>query len=594
MCADLATLLKARATVALDIDPAGRVLVGDDRTGSMQLYEIAPDGVWTQLTHLDDRCTGRYLRGERAVVVEHDLGGNERGQISLLRLDEPAAELTPLVHDPGYIHNILHVLPGRVIYATNRRNGVDFDVVVRDLGNGTDRVLYDNGGWVMQVAVAPDEAHVVLARPGGAPHSQQLLLVEVASGKVDELAPFDEPARAFNPQWLPDSSGFVFTTNSGREFTGVAKFELSSRSWEFIVTGKDDIIGWLAPDGSRLLYSARHDGADGLWVEPNGAADLPSRPSPVPLPEGSLATWIFGPVWSPDGAYLALTVNAPTEPGDVYVWDGDTVRRITDSSAELDKSGLRTPESHQIPTPDGEQVPALLYRLPAGDGSVVVLIHGGPESESVRSWNPVVQALLSAGHAVVLPNVRGSTGFGKRWTSLDDVRLRLDSVADLAAVHAWLPTVGLDADRAALYGGSYGGYMVLAGLTMQPQLWAAGVDIVGISSLVTFLENTSRYRRAAREREYGTLEHDREFLVQASPLTHIAAVRAPLLIVHGANDPRVPLSEAEQLAAAVRSAGVECDMFVYDDEGHGLSKLRNRLDAYPRVVEFLNRHLAAG
>ncbi|HEX3811788.1 MAG TPA: S9 family peptidase [Mycobacteriales bacterium] len=591
MPVDIATLLKARATIAYDIDATGRVLVGDDQTGSMQLYEITPGGDWTQLTKLDDRCSGRYLPGERTVVVEHDLGGNERGQLSLLRLDDPTAELTPLVHDERFIHNILDTLPGRVVYATNRRNGVDFDVVVREIASGADRVLYDGGGWIMRVAVAPDEAHVVLNRPGGAPNSQQLLLVETRTGQVDELAAFDEPARNGFPQWLPDSTGFVFTTNSGRDFSGVARYELANRSWDYIVTGTDDITGWLAPDGSRLLYSVRNDGADALWIEPNGTGDIPSRPSPVEIPAGSLATWLHAPIWSPGAEFLALTVGNPTEPGDVYVWDGGSVRRITDSSPELDKASFVTPESHRIPTPDGEQIPCFLYRPADGGGSVVLLIHGGPESESVRSWSPVVQALVSAGHTVAVPNVRGSTGYGKRWASLDDVRLRLDSVADLSAVHSWLPSVGLDADRAALYGGSYGGYMVLAGLTMQPELWAAGVDIVGMSSLVTFLENTSSYRRAAREREYGTLAEDRDFLREASPLTHIDAVRAPLLILHGANDPRVPLSEAEQLADAVRSAGVECEMCVYDDEGHGLSKLRNKLDAYPRVIEFLNRQL---
>lgn len=592
MSVDVATLLKARATLAYDIDAAGRVLAGDDQSGSTQLYEIAPDGTWTQLTQLGERCSGRYLPGERAVVVEHDLGGNERMQLSLLRLDDPDRTLNPLVYDERFVHNILDVRPGRVIYATNRRNSIDFDVVVRDVATGEDRVLYDGGGWIMQVAVAPDESHVVLARPGGAPNSQQLLLVDARTGQVDELAPFDEPTRAGFAQWLPDSSGFVFTTNSGRDFSGVAKYDLASRSWAFLVTGSDDITGWLAPDGSQLLYSVRHDGADSLWVHRSGTDVIPQQPSPVDIPADSMATWLHAPVWSPGAEFLAVTVSSPTEPGDVYVFDSASVRRVTNSSMELDKSLLQSPESHRIPAQDGEQIPCFLYRPEHGDGSVVILIHGGPESQAVRTWHPVVQALLAAGHTVAVPNVRGSSGYGKRWTSLDDVRLRLDSVADLAAVRRWLPSVGLDTDRVALYGGSYGGYMVLAGLSMQPELWAAGVDIVGISSLVTFLENTSRYRRAAREREYGTLEHDRDFLVDASPLSHIAAVRAPLLILHGANDPRVPLSEADQVADAVRSRGVPCEMFVYDDEGHGLNKLHNRLDAYPRVVDFLSRHLS--
>jgi dipeptidyl aminopeptidase/acylaminoacyl peptidase len=187
--------------------------------------------------------------------------------------------------------------------------------------------------------------------------------------------------------------------------------------------------------------------------------------------------------------------------------------------------------------------------------------------------------------------VRGSTGYGKRWYSLDDLDKRLDSVADLAALHDWLPSRDLDPERSALWGGSYGGYMVLAGVSMQPERWAAGVDIVGMSSLVTFLENTSGYRRAFREREYGSLEHHRDLLEKASPITYLDQMVAPLFVIHGANDPRVPLSEAKQVVAALEAKGVECELRVYDDEGHGLAKRVNRLDAYPAAMAFLARVL---
>jgi dipeptidyl aminopeptidase/acylaminoacyl peptidase len=209
----------------------------------------------------------------------------------------------------------------------------------------------------------------------------------------------------------------------------------------------------------------------------------------------------------------------------------------------------------------------------------------------MRSFDPVIQALLASGYAVVVPNVRGSTGYGKRYASLDDTIRRLDSVRDLASVHGALESLRFDPGRAALWGGSYGGYMTLAGLAFQPELWAAGVDIVGISNLVTFLENTSAYRRAHREREYGSLTDDREFLTEASPLTHVDAIRAPLFVIHGRNDPRVPLSEAEQLVASLGRRGVRHELLIYDDEGHGLARLTNQLDAYPRAIQFLDEVL---
>lgn len=189
--------------------------------------------------------------------------------------------------------------------------------------------------------------------------------------------------------------------------------------------------------------------------------------------------------------------------------------------------------------------------------------------------------------------MRGSTGYGKTFVHLDDVEKRMDSVADLAHGAYWLreqPEV--DPARIAVYGGSYGGFMVLAALTAYPDLWAAGVDIVGISNFVTFLENTGADRRSAREAEYGRLARDRELLTRISPIHQVDKIRAPLMVIHGANDPRVPLGEAEQIVNALRARNVPVEFLVYPDEGHGLVKLANKLDAYPKVADFLDRHLA--
>jgi dipeptidyl aminopeptidase/acylaminoacyl peptidase len=218
-------------------------------------------------------------------------------------------------------------------------------------------------------------------------------------------------------------------------------------------------------------------------------------------------------------------------------------------------------------------------------------VHGGPESRFVPRYDPFIIRLVAAGIAVVAPNVRGSAGWGRRFTSLDDRRLRLNSVRDLSALHGSLAERAIDATRVAVIGASYGGYMTLAALAFSPDLWAAGIATVGISSLVTFLENTSPYRRRFREVEYGFLDTDRDFLVEASPITRVADMRAPLMLVHGANDPRVPVGEARQLHEMLRARGVDSELLIYDDEGHGLAKRVNRLDAYPRMFDFLRRNL---
>jgi dipeptidyl aminopeptidase/acylaminoacyl peptidase len=589
----LLELLRARTWRAFDIDDDGRVLAGWDDSGSVQLVEIAPDGTRTVLTDLPGSCSGRYLPGERMVVVQHDDGGNERGQLSVLDPEVPFT-LAPLVHDPAFIHSLAEVLPGRVVYRTNRRNGIDFDVVVRNVTAGLEEVVHDGGGNVAEVSLSPDSRYVLIGVIGAQPMSTQLLLVDNLASTPDravrELTGADEHARFENVHWLPDSSGLVLTTDRTTDRTVVARLDLDTDELTVLVAGEHDTTAWLSPDGTTLLCEANADGWSSLSLTALDGSGAREVVLPVP---GVVGGRFPAPVFSPDSATVAISFTAPGEPGSVLLLDvvSGTVRTVVGEPVE----GAVSPSSHLVPTPDGERVPCHVYTPTSPTalaGSSVVNVHGGPEGQSRPEFTPVVQALVAAGHTVLVPNVRGSVGYGKRWYSLDDVRLRLDSVADLAALHEWLPSQGLDPARAALWGGSYGGYMVLMGCAFQPERWAAGVDIVGMSSLVTFLENTSPYRRAAREREYGTLARDREFLTGASALSRIDDLRAPLVVIHGANDPRVPLSEAEQLHAALTARGVECELLVYPDEGHGLAKRVNREDAYPRALEFLARHLA--
>lgn len=603
MSFDIVRLLEQPTWRAFDIDPEGRVLAGSDETGSVQLVEIAPDGTSTPLTALPGAASGRYLPGERTVVVQHDTNGNERGQLSLLRLDGSSCELpakvddlVPLAHDPEHVHRILDVLPDHVLYSTNRRNGVDFDVVLHSTVTGEEHTVYDDGGLVLKAALSPDASSLALTLPGKPPLSDQVLLVSVTTGEVTALTSASEHARYSHPRWLPDSSGLVVTTNAGRDLAGIARLDPHTGRHEWLVTSDEhELAGWLSPDGTTLLVQANDDGAARVSLHDGGTGAL--RQS-VSLPASGWTEFPLPfPVWSSDSRFVALSFSAPTVPGDALLVDRTSgeLRALTDSAAKLRGERLVEPTVHRVSTSDGERVPCFVFR-PENDGALagssVTIVHGGPEAQSVRLFNPIVQALVAQGHTVLVPNVRGSTGYGKRWYSADDVRRRLDSVADLAALHDWLPALGLDPSRAALWGGSYGGYMVLAGLAFQPERWAAGVDIVGISSLVTFLTNTAPYRRAHREREYGSLADDLDFLHEASPLRRVSAISAPLFVIHGVNDPRVPLSEAEQISDALHAKGIECELLVYADEGHGLAKRANRLDAYPRALGFLARHLA--
>ncbi|WP_370864629.1 S9 family peptidase [Nocardioides agariphilus] len=599
------SLLDIRLWAAFDIDAEGRVLAGNDDLGSLQLVEVDPDGTTTALTDLPSRCAGRYVPGRRQVLVEHDNGGDEKWQISLLDLTTPLGrparldDLTPVVSDPDHMNVLYDVTSASLIYSTNRRNDVDMDIVVRDLDTGQESVVFDDGGYVIGSSVSHDERSVAVTRLSLVPAST-LVSVAGPSSSV-ALTDAEEPASHFVAGWAADDQSLVVSSDHAQEFHGVWALGLDG-SWRSLVTSDDhDVAATLSRDGSAMVVMHHVDGADTLAVH---EADGTHR---VDVDLGPVHPLIVR--WSADGSRFVVAATTPTDPGSILSVDAHTgaVTLLVDGRESIPpdlRERLVTPTVHRIPTPDGEQVPCFRFAAaPTGDesdaalarasvGASVLHIHGGPESEAVQMYSAVWQALALCGFEVLVPNVRGSSGYGRRWVSLDDVELRLDSVADLAAIHDWLPTVGLDASRSALWGGSYGGYMVLAGLAMQPERWAAGVDIVGISSLVTFLENTSAYRRAYREREYGFLDQHREFLEKASPLTYLDDLVAPLFVIHGANDPRVPLSEAEQIKAALDDKGVDCELRVYPDEGHGLAKRANRLDAYPDAIEFLVQHLS--
>lgn len=599
-------LLNLPSWRAYDVDDAGRVLAGYNESGSIQLVELDPDGSATRLTSLQGPCDGRYLPGARAVIVEHDQGGDERRQLSLLRLDHPLAhpvglsELEPLARDQRFFHKLADVASGRVAYTTNRRNSVDYDVVVLDVASANETVIYQEGGAIVEVSLGSDADSVVLTRRIPEPMSQQLLAVDAAGREVRTLTDPQERARHLRPYPTSSRGALIVTTNRERDFTVIARLELATGIWtELVAVDGHDVTGWLSPDERLILAMTNDDGVARLGLH-EAATGKFLRDAELPGDGWAAEPAVPDPIWSPDSRSVVISFTSPSTPGDILRIDVETgsFTRLAESTGSVVDGQLVEPESYRVPSFDGELIPCFIYRHPVPEdaaltGSCVFHLHGGPESQAVRAFNPIIQALASAGHVVVVPNVRGSNGYGKRWYSADDVRLRLDSVRDLASLHAWLPARGLDPARAALWGVSYGGYLVLAGLAFQPELWAAGVDIVGISSLVTFLENTSRYRRAQREPEYGSLDQDRDFLEQASPLGSVDAIRAPLFIIHGANDPRVPLTEARQIAAALKAHDIECELLVYEDEGHGLAKRANRLDAYPRAMKFLAQHLRA-
>jgi len=300
--------------------------------------------------------------------------------------------------------------------------------------------------------------------------------------------------------------------------------------------------------------------------------------------------------FSETGEKLAFVFSGPRYNTDIWVWELEKERltQVTHSStAGIPQESFTEPQLVRYTSFDGRKIPAFLY-LPRKTGRfpVIVHIHGGPEAQERVWFDPIFQYFLNRGYAVFAPNVRGSTGYGKAYTHLDDVELREDSVKDIVYGVEYLKTIAqVNPEKIAVMGGSYGGYMVLAALTKYPNLWTAGVDIVGISNFKTFLKNTGAYRRKWRIAEYGDPQRDSELLERISPINHVDKIKAPLMVIQGANDPRVPQSEAEQIVQAIKERNGVVEYLLFPDEGHGISKLPNRIKAYTAIVDFLDRHL---
>ncbi len=593
----LRDLLEMRTAVPADLTADGSsALVASDLGGTMQLYRQVVGGrELVQLTDLPEPVGGFFLPASGRILLQMDEGGNELEQLYVLDADpEPGAVPEPLVVEPGYFHRTPSASrDGRLLaYACNRRDGVDFDVYVRELDSGVERLVFAPGGWCDVAGFSPDGATLAVLVATERSGDNDLHLVDVESGESFSAVPHDDDSEVGPPAWLPESDAFLFATSVGRNTVGIARYVVAERSWQYVIEAEWDIGCAIDEAGRALLVDWNADGYTRLELRDPRSLDLRRE---VELPgRGVAAAFVF----SPDGHRLAYHFSSPLVAGDVWNCDTETraSERLTESPSGVPAGELVEPELHRFASFDGESVPVFLYR-PAGEGPfpVVIMIHGGPEAQLRPIFSPLAQFFVTKGFAVAAPNVRGSTGYGKRYEHLDDVHKRLDSVRDLAALHDWLGTVEwVDAGRAILYGGSYGGYMVLAGLAFHPERWAAAIEIVGISSLVSFLEHTAPWRRAFREREYGSLERDREFLLEVSPLTHVDRIRAPLFIIHGANDPRVPVGEARQIHRSLTDRGIPCELVVYDDEGHGLKRLSNRLDAYPKAIAFLENVLASG
>lgn len=561
-----------------------------NRSGVNQVWKKdLKTGEEKQLTNYAERIGGVHIKNG-SVFFTMDLGGNENEQIHVLR---EGAEAVNLTNNNAARHQFGGIKPDgkTIVYSCNARTPQTFDICQMNTETGEQEIVIQNSdNYNMPAGLSPNGKYFLYNKLK-AQSDNCMWIADIDAKTAKNIDSNPGYAQYTTAAWKKDSTGFYFLTDKDSEFKYLAYYDVASGSFTKIYEENWDLEDLaLSYDDKYLSMKINRDGYSVLEIYNTQTGAFENLPS---LPKGVMA--YYGSSWAPESHRLLVTLTSGQRPADIWMLDIDNekVERMTFTDLQgICKDDLVEPELHHYNSFDGLSVPYWLYRGKKASRSVVVDIHGGPEGQERPMFSPLIQYLVNEGLTIVAPNVRGSVGYGKTYHHLDDIEKRLDSVHDAACLAEHLVEAGIaDKDKIAVMGGSYGGYMTLATTAFYPDLWVAGVDTVGMSNLETFLENTADYRRAHRESEYGSLAHHRHILRAVSPIHKVDDITAALMVVHGSNDPRVPVTEAEQIVASLRSRNVPVEYLLYTDEGHGLSKRKNQFDCYPKVAAFLKKHL---
>jgi len=589
-----------RTAIFADWHPARHeMLIATRFADTNQLHLLkTPGGERHQLTFYPDAVNGGrfHPNGADYIVFMKDIGGGEWYQ--LYRYDVTSGNVTLLTD--GKARNLMGPWSShgdQIAYMSTRRTGQDTDLwLMNPADPKSDHLLTQlkGGGWQPQ-DWSPDDKQILLTEELSINESH-LFLVNSATGEKTPLTPPDENKVFYGEaKFSKDGKGVFLTTDKDSEFQRLAYLDIATKQLKFLTTAiKWDVETFdLTKDGKRIAFVTNEDGASVLHV-----VDA-STQKELPLPKAPAGV-IFGVRWHPDGNLLAFSLNNARGPADCYSIDvaGRKLDRWTDSETAVKTDAFPEAELVHWKSFDGKEISGFLYKPPAkftGKRPVLVVIHGGPEGQSQPNFLGRGNYYLNElGIALILPNVRGSTGYGKTFTLLDNGFKRDDTYKDINALFDWIASrPDLDSERICVTGGSYGGHMTLAVSTFYSDRIRCSVDIVGMSNLVTFLEHTEAYRRDLRRVEYGD-ERDpkmREYLEKIAPMNNIDKIKKPMLVVAGKNDPRVPVSESQQIFDALKKQGTPTWLMIAKDEGHGYRKKSNQDFQFYATVEFLQQYL---
>lgn len=578
------------------------VYFSSSMSGAPQIYRLTKEGWPYQLTTFEDGIDFFNLSNSADKgIVGASVGGSEQSQLYLM--DTKTGRIMPLTSGKDIQYGSVTWSPddSYIYYRSNEENKQDFFIYRMEIATGKSQKIFGDTTGIRGYNAILDLTHdgsLMIVSRFNSNSDNELFLLDMATGSYSALTKDDKDIIYDSPHLMPDKKTIWLTCNDNEDgIARLAKMQVGSTQVEYVNDGWID-SKW---EINSLSFS-RDSKYMAAFINEDGYVRLKLREVETKnqLPAPPLDGIIGGGTFDKNGACL-LSFSGPTRTTEVWRWDPATknLKQLTFAIyAGIDREIFTDPQLIKYKSFDGLEIPAFLYLPPDYNKGepipFVVDAHGGPESQFQPGFIRNYQYLLLNGYGVLAPNPRGSSGYGSAFMALDNYKKRKDSLKDYKAAVEYLIAQGYTKPgMIAIRGGSYGGYVVMGMITEYPDLFSAAINGVGIVNFKTFLENTAAYRRALREAEYGPLS-DTEFLASISPIHKANLIKTPLLVVHGENDPRVPVGEARQIIDAIKTNGGVVDSLIFPDEGHGASKRVNIIAEYRKQVEFLDKNLKGG
>jgi dipeptidyl aminopeptidase/acylaminoacyl peptidase len=573
------------------------ILFSSNETGIFNAYKISTSGGKAEAktkSATDSTYAVSFFPGDDRILFTRDNGGDENNHLFVRELDGTEKDLTPgaklkanfagwSINDTGFY------------VTTNERDPRFFDLYRYDAKTYARTLMYKNEQAYQIAAISRDEKWIALGKTNTTSDSD-IYLYDVAKAEAKLITAHKGVASFSASTFDPASKKLFFTTNADGEFTQLKTYDLATGAVKDHTKADWDITGtYFSKDGRYRVTTINQDGSTVIRVT-EGADD---KPVALPkLPGGE----IRGVTFSKSGARMAFYLNGDRSPSNLFVHEFKTrsTKQLTQSLAkDINPADLVEAQVVRFKSFDGMVIPSIYYK-PHGASATnkvpaIVYVHGGPGGQTRRGYSAQIQYLVNNGYAVLGINNRGSSGYGKSFFAADDKKHGREPLWDCTEAKTYLASLGyIDADKIGIMGGSYGGYMTVAALAFRPEVFKVGVNIFGVTNWIRTLESIPPYWEASRKalyQEIGDPVADRDFLIATSPLFHAKEIRKPMMVIQGANDPRVIKAESDDIVAAVQKNGVPVEYVVFADEGHGFSKKKNSMEANQKILAFLDKYL---